>query len=85
MASPSPKAARRAALRRLADHVLEAPDLSALTRLLTHDLPAVLGAASAALLLWDRKLESFEGLVLNTRQEAGLHHMHAEMDRVMRA
>lgn len=27
----------------------------------------------------------FEGLVLNTRQEMGLHHMHREMDRVMQA
>jgi len=30
------------------------------------------------------KSRGFEGLVLNTRQEAGIHHMHAEMDRVMR-
>ena len=64
MATTVPRNARRAALRRLADDVLEAPDLSALTRLLTRDLPAALGAVSATLLLWDRRLESFEGLEL---------------------
>ncbi len=66
MTTASPRTARRAALRRLADDVLEAPDLSALTRLLTRDLPAVLGATSATLLLWDRKLESFEGVALTS-------------------
>ena len=30
------------------------------------------------------KSQAFEGLVLNTRQEMGLHHMHCEMDRLMR-
>jgi signal transduction histidine kinase len=64
MTTPSLKTARRAALRRLADDVLEAPDLPAITRLLTHVLPAALGAVSATLLLWDRKLESFEGVAL---------------------
>jgi signal transduction histidine kinase len=64
MTTASSKTTRRTALRRLADDVLEAPDLPALTRLLTRDLPAVLGAASATLLLWDRKLESFEGVAL---------------------
>ena len=64
MTTSSLRTARRAALRRLADGVLEAPDLPALTRLLTHDLPAALGAVSATLLLWDRKLESFEGVAL---------------------
>ena len=58
--------ARRDALRRLADDVLEAPDLSALTRLLTRDLPATLGATSATLLLWDRRLESFEGVAASS-------------------
>jgi signal transduction histidine kinase len=64
MTTPSRKTTRRAALRRLADEVLEAPDLSALTRLLTRQLPATLGAASATLLLWDRKLQTFEGVAL---------------------
>jgi signal transduction histidine kinase len=58
------KAARRVLLRRLAEEVLETADLSALTRLLTRDLPKALGAREGALLVWDRKLESFEGLAL---------------------
>jgi signal transduction histidine kinase len=49
----------RPALRRLADRVLETPDLDALARLLTEELPAALRLPGAALLLWDRKLESF--------------------------
>ena len=61
MTTASLRTARRAALRRLADDVLEAPDLPALTRLLTRELPETLGAESATLLLWDRKLESFQG------------------------
>jgi signal transduction histidine kinase len=55
---PSPAAL----LRRLADEVLEAADVEGLTRLLTRKLPAVLGVEGATLLLWDRKLDSFEGL-----------------------
>jgi signal transduction histidine kinase len=51
-----------AALRRLADRVLEVPDLEALARLLTHELPRTLDVAGATLLLWDRKLESFQVL-----------------------
>jgi signal transduction histidine kinase len=58
------KATRRVALRRLAEDVLEIPDLPALTRLLTRELPEAVGASDAALLLWDHKLESFEGLTL---------------------
>ncbi len=57
-------ASSRAALGRLAERVLEAPDLSSLTRLLTEDLPRVLQARDAALLLWDRRFESFEGLAI---------------------
>jgi signal transduction histidine kinase len=56
---------RRTALGRIADRVLEAPDLPALTRLLTEDLPRTLDARDATLLLWDRRLESFEGLGLD--------------------
>lgn len=51
-----------AALRRLADRVLEVPDLEALARLLTHELPRTLDVVGATLLLWDRKLESFQVL-----------------------
>ncbi|HEX9185878.1 MAG TPA: ATP-binding protein [Vicinamibacteria bacterium] len=56
---------RRTALGRIADRVLEAPDMPALTRLLTEDLPRTLDARDATLLLWDRRLESFEGLGLD--------------------
>jgi signal transduction histidine kinase len=52
----------RAVLARIADRVLEAPDLPSLTRLLTDDLPKALQARDATLLLWDRRLESFEAL-----------------------
>jgi len=67
MKTASSKSGRRVALRHLADRVLEAPDLSALTRLLTRDVPTTLGASGASLLLWDRRLETFEGLVLGER------------------
>ncbi len=56
---------RRATLASLAERVLEAPDLTGLTRLLTVDLRQAIGAASASLLLWDRRLESFESLELD--------------------
>src|SRR4030065_782 len=54
----------RPALGRIADGVLESPDLPSLTRLLTEDLPRALEARDGTLLLWDRRLESFEGLGL---------------------
>jgi signal transduction histidine kinase len=56
------RSGRRTALGQIADRVLEAPDLLSLTRLLTEDLPRALDARDAALLLWDRRLEGFEGL-----------------------
>lgn len=59
MGSPS-KAKRHEALRRIASRVLEAPDLPALARHLTVELPRSLGACDATLLLWDRRLESFD-------------------------
>lgn len=55
---------RRSALGQIAERVLEAPDLVSLTRLLTEDLPRALGARDASLLLWDRRLETFEGLAV---------------------
>jgi signal transduction histidine kinase len=55
---------RRTALGRIADGVLESPDLPSLTRLLTEDLPRAIEARDGTLLLWDRRLESFEGLAL---------------------
>jgi signal transduction histidine kinase len=56
---PSPSAG----LGRVADRVLEAAGPEALARLLTTALPAALGVRSASLLLWDRKLETFETLL----------------------
>ena len=53
---------RGAALKRLADEVLEAPDLAAVATLLTRALPGTLGAPQATLLLWNRQLDSFEAL-----------------------
>ncbi len=57
-----PSATRARELRQLAEAVLEAPDLSGLSALLTRDLPRALGRARTWLLLWDRKLEAFESL-----------------------
>ena len=56
------RSGRRTALEQIADRVLEAPDLLSLTRLLTEHLPRALDARDATLLLWDRRLEGFEGL-----------------------
>lgn len=49
----------------LAERVLEAPDLAGLARLLTVELPRAVAASGAALLLVDRKLESFEAVSLD--------------------
>ncbi len=51
---------RATLLRRLADRVLEAGDLESLSRLLAGSLPQAAGVASATLLFWDRKLETFQ-------------------------
>jgi signal transduction histidine kinase len=59
---------RKATLAALAERVLEVPDLIGLTRLLTVDLCRAVAAERASLLLWDRRLESFEALGLD---EAG--------------
>ena len=53
---------RTKALRRLAERVLEAPDLEGLARLLTRELPAAAAVRFASLLFWDRKLETFHSL-----------------------
>jgi len=67
----SPHHPRRGpALRDLADKVLEVADLPALKTLLTGELPGILGLDSATLLLWDRKLESFESLAAGETPEA---------------
>lgn len=67
---------RRATLQALAERVLEAPDLAGLTRLLTLELCQALGARSATLLLWDRRLESFESLSLDP--SGGLRRVRVE-------
>jgi signal transduction histidine kinase len=53
---------RAPALSRLLDRVLEATGADDLARILTRELPAALGVGSAALLLWNRRLDSFETL-----------------------
>jgi signal transduction histidine kinase len=59
-------------LRRLADQVLEAADLDSLVRVLTRSLPAALRIRGATLLVWDRRLETFEGVA----PAGGETHMH---------
>ncbi len=61
--SSSRRTSRAATLDALADRVLEAPDLADLSLLLTRDLPQALGLQQASLLLWDRKLETFNALL----------------------
>ncbi|HVR70545.1 MAG TPA: histidine kinase dimerization/phospho-acceptor domain-containing protein, partial [Vicinamibacteria bacterium] len=61
MAPPSRRTSSlRPVLRRLAERVLETPDLDALARLLTVELPRALRLRGATLLVWDRKLERFQ-------------------------
>lgn len=69
--SPTSRRSTRAStLRRLADQALEAPDLDALTRLLTEALPSALRMPCVTLLLWDRKLDSFQAVSCGqTRRE----------------
>src|SRR5262245_41592814 len=67
----SPLSTRTSALKRLVEQVLEVPDLPTLTRLLTQKLPFALKIPSVSLLLWDRKLESFEAHPPNRTGAAG--------------
>lgn len=62
MPSRSPKTSLLPALRRLSELALEATSLEAVARLLTRQLPKALGLPGATLLLWNRKLDSFESL-----------------------
>src|SRR5712692_7730793 len=57
-------ASRTSLLRRLTYRFLEPPHLEGLVQLLTRTLPETLDVEGARLLLWDRKLETFEGLSL---------------------
>jgi signal transduction histidine kinase len=58
----SPKISLLPALRRLSEQALEVTGLEGLARLLTRQLPKALGLPGATLLLWNRKLDSFESL-----------------------
>ena len=56
------RTSRAPALGRLLDRVLEATGADDLARILTRELPAALAVGSATLLLWNRRLDSFEVL-----------------------
>ncbi len=61
------KPSRGSELRRLAEAVLETAGLEALGRLLTHQVPAVLGVDDVRLLVWNHKLDAFLGLTQDER------------------
>jgi signal transduction histidine kinase len=61
-AAGASRTTRARALGRLLDRVLEATGADDLARILTRELPQALGVGSATLLLWNRKLDSFETL-----------------------
>lgn len=44
------------------DQVLEIPDLEGLSRFLSRELPKALGTDGVTLLVWDRKLDTFEAM-----------------------
>jgi signal transduction histidine kinase len=52
-------------MRRLSARVLRDSDLASITRHLTIELPLLLAAPGATLLLWDRRLETFDQLELS--------------------
>ncbi|MFN8094433.1 MAG: ATP-binding protein [Vicinamibacteria bacterium] len=58
--------------------MLEAPDLAAIARCLTVELPRALGAPSASLLVWDRRLQTFETVEL--LESGALHPSPAQPD-----
>lgn len=62
VSTPRRRTSRAPALRRLADRLLEAVSLDVLGTLLTNDLAQALGIERAELLLWNRRLDSFETL-----------------------
>jgi signal transduction histidine kinase len=61
-AARASRASRAPALGRLVERVLEATGAEDLARILTRELPAALQLEGATLLLWNRKLDSFEAL-----------------------
>jgi len=62
MGQGTSRTSRANALGRLVDRVLEATGADDLARILTRELPAALDVGGATLLLWNRKLDSFESL-----------------------
>lgn len=56
------KTSTYAALRDLADRVLEVPDIAGLSQLLTESLPSLLGVDQASFLIWNRRLDTFQGV-----------------------
>jgi signal transduction histidine kinase len=64
-AADASRTSRAPALGRLVDRVLEATGADDLARILTRELPAALDVGGATLLLWNRKLDSFEALTGN--------------------
>src|SRR2546425_11406901 len=71
VSNPRTKASRTELLHRLADQVLEAPDLEALTRLLTQALPAAVEVTGGTLLPWDRQPEGVEALSIAEGETKG--------------
>jgi signal transduction histidine kinase len=61
-AAGASRTSRARALGTLLDRVLEATGADDLARVLTRELPQALGVDRATLLLWNRKLDSFEAL-----------------------
>jgi signal transduction histidine kinase len=66
---------RKAVLEALAERVLEAPDLAGLARILTVELRSALKAERASLMLWDRRLESFEAISLDASGRLSRHRL----------
>ena len=61
-AAGASRTSRSPALGRLVERVLEATGADDLARILTRELPAALHVGGATLLLWNRRLDSFEAL-----------------------
>jgi signal transduction histidine kinase len=60
------RSSRYSALRDLADHVLEVPDVAGLSQLLTQSLPSLLGVSEISFLIWNRRLDTFQGVIQGT-------------------
>ena len=69
-AAGASRTSRAPALGRLVDRVLETTSADDLARILTRELPAALAVRGATLLLWNRKLDTFEVLTAGEAQIA---------------